>query len=93
MGLTAAQSADRIAQKFSEISQQYPALDMSILPTRVLQSLEDSKNVNKPVIYEYMVSQKIKISKNTRGGVPGDLPIRLAKEFGPELAAPATKNI
>jgi hypothetical protein len=64
---------------------------MSILPTRVLQSLEDSKNVNKPVIYEYMVSQKIKISKNTRGGVPGDLPIRLAKEFGPELAAPATK--
>ena len=89
LGLTAVQSADRIAEKFSEISREYPALDMNILPTRVVQSLQNSKNTSKPVVSEYLVDQKMKMAKNTRGGVPGDLPIKLAKEFTPELAAPA----
>ena len=88
--LTAAESADRIAQKFSEISQEYPALDISTLPTRVYQNIVKSKSVQKPIITQKMVEQKIRLAKNTRGGVPGDLPIKLAKEFGPELAVPAT---
>ena len=35
LGLSAQQSADRIATKFAEISQEYEALDMGSLPTRV----------------------------------------------------------
>ena len=37
------------------------------------------------------MEEKIKKAKNTKGGVPGDLPVKLAKEFGPELAIPASK--
>ena len=42
LGLTAAQSADRIAQKFAEISHKFPALRMEDLPSRVFQNMEDS---------------------------------------------------
>ena len=37
------------------------------------------------------MEQKIKEAKTTKGGVPGDLPPKLAKEFGPELARPAAQ--
>ena len=30
-------------------------------------------------------------AKNTRGGVSGDLPVKLAKEFDQELAIPASR--
>ena len=36
-----------------------------------------------------MVEEKIAHAKTTKGGVPGDLPTKHAKEFGPELARPA----
>ena len=31
------------------------------------------------------------MAKNTKGGVKGDLPVKLSKEFGPELAIPAAQ--
>jgi len=91
LGLTSAQSADRIAQKFAEISQEFPPLKIESLPTRVYQNIEKSKNLHKPHISKRLVEEKIKKAKNTKGGVPGDLPVKLAKEFGPELAIPASK--
>ena len=44
-----------------------------------------------PYISRQKVDTKIKEAKTTKGGVPGDLPVKLAKEFGPELARPAAK--
>ena len=35
--------------------------------------------------------EKIKKAKNTKGGVSGVLPVKLAKEFGQELSIPASK--
>ena len=89
IGLTAAQSADRIAQKFADISQEFPPLRIENLPTRVFQKIKNSEKVNPPHISRGLVEDKISKAKMTKGGVPGDLPARLAKEFGPELAIPA----
>ena len=89
LGLTAAQSADRIAQRFADISQEYPALQLDKLPTRVSQEIRNSKSQTKPYISRKLIESKIKRSKNTKGGVAGDLPTKLAKEFGQELAIPA----
>ena len=89
LGLTASEAADRIAQKFSEISQEFPPLKVENLPSRVYQKIQNSKNEQKPVISQGLVEDKIEKANNTKGGVPGDLPVKLAKEFGPELAVPA----
>ena len=45
LGLSAAQSADRIAQKFAEISQEFPPLNMENLPDRVCHNIKSSENV------------------------------------------------
>ena len=37
------------------------------------------------------MESKIQKAKNTKGGVEGDLPVKLAKEFGPEIAIPASQ--
>ena len=89
--LSAAESADRIAQKFADISQEYPPLKIGNLPTRVLNKIENAQNQHKPVISTRLVEEKISKAKNTKGGVPGDLPVKLSKEFGPELAVPASR--
>ena len=88
--LTKEESIEKIAEHFSNISQEY-------LPLRV-QSLPDAiqSKINQPVILEdlpeisdHIVYEKIQHSKKPRSSVPGDLPRRLVQEFAPELAAPA----
>ena len=91
LGLTTQESADRIAQKFAEISQEFPPITLENLPDRVFQKINFSENQQKPHISRQMVEEKIKRAKMTKGGVPGDLPVKLSKEFGPELAIPASK--
>ena len=91
LGLTAAQSADRIAQKFADISQEFPPLRVENLPSRVFQKIKSSEKINPPHISRGLVEEKISKAKMTKGGVPGDLPARIAKEFGPELAIPASR--
>ena len=91
LGLTAQQSADRIAQKFADISQEYPAINLESLDTRVAQSIQNSKNEQKPYISEKLVASKIEKAKNTKGGVEGDLPVKLSKQFSQEIAVPAAK--
>ena len=91
LGLTAAESADRIAQKFADISQEFPAISLDKLPSRVCQNIQNAQNEQIPFISRQLIEAKIKKAKNTKGGVPGDLPVRLAKEFSPELAIPAQK--
>ena len=48
----------------------------------------DSK---KPVLEEYQVYEKLLKSKKPNSLVPGDLPVKIVKEFTPELSVPITK--
>ena len=41
-----------------------------------------------PVIMEHDIYERIKQANKPKAGVPGDLPRRIIKEFGPELAVP-----
>ena len=44
----------------------------------------------KPVLEEWEVHEKLKSSKKPNSLIPGDLPVKLVKEFTPELAVPIT---
>ena len=90
-GLTAADSADRLAAHFASISQEFAPLELEDLPEPVKMKIKQRKASEIPYISRQKVEAKIKEAKNTKGGVPGDLPVRLAKEFGPELAVPAAQ--
>ena len=84
--LSEEQSAERIADYFAQISQEFPPLDTSLLPPRVQCNLESESAP--PTIDEYDVYQKIKSAKKNKSGVPGDLPRVIVQDFAPELATP-----
>ena len=86
--LTDQQSVERIAEYFSEICQEYPALDALNLSETVQIKLKNRLEAKLPYVSRYKVENMIRKSKKTKSGVPGDLPVVLTKEFGPELAAP-----
>ena len=88
--LSPLQSAERIADHFSQISQEYPPLNRDTLPDRVKAKISRSDE-NLPEISEYEVYQKIRGAKKPKAGVPGDVPRRLIQEFSPELTTPITK--
>ena len=67
------ESAERIADYFAQISQEFPPLDRKLLPLRVQQKL-DSQSSLPPIIDSHDAYQKIKAAKKTKSGVPGDLP-------------------
>ena len=85
-GLTTKQSAERIADYFSGISQEFLPLDSNNLPDRVKQRLGTKSPP--PNISEFECYQKIVASKKPRSGVPGDIPGQILKEFAVELAQP-----
>jgi hypothetical protein len=86
--LTNSQSVERIAQHFSRISQEYPALNVEHLSQKVQKKLKSRLSSGLPYLSKYKVENMIRKAKKTKSGVPGDLPKLLYKEFGPELAAP-----
>ena len=86
--LTPKQSANKIAQKFAEISQEFPPIKVANLPERVQSKIASTKNQLVPHISRQMVEDKIRKAKTTKGGVEGDLPAKLIKEFSSELAPP-----
>ena len=88
--LTPEESAEIIAEHFSQISQEYPPVDRSTLPNRV-QSKISKADENNPEIFEHEVFEKMKAAKKPKSGVPGDVPRRILQEFSYELAAPVTK--
>ena len=90
--LSCQESVERIAQHFSQISQQFPPLNIDTLPVKVRANISAPIIPDQlPVIPDHLVYQKIKSSKKPRSGVPRDLPRRIIKEFAPELAKPAGK--
>ena len=84
--LSPKQSADRIAQYFAQISNEYPPLDLSTLPERVKVNLNSESKP--PIISEYDCYKKIIKAKKPKTGVPGELPARIVKEYDVELAKP-----
>ena len=90
--LTTEQSIEKIAQHFSNISQEFPPLTLQSLPDDVISKIHQPVELQDlPVISDHTVYEKIKRSKKPRSSVPGDLPRRVVQEFAPELAAPASK--
>ena len=87
--LSVQEAADRIAEHFSKISQEFPPLSTDILPERVNIKLASPESESKiPFIYEYEVYDNIRAANKPKSGVPGDLPRKLINEFGPELSLP-----
>ena len=90
--LSLAQSAEKIAEHFAAISQQYQPMDVTKLPKYVRDIMEDTiYPFELPTLSDAEVWVKIENAKKPKVGVPGDLPKKLIKEFAPELAIPITK--
>ena len=88
-GLTSKQSAEAIAEYFSQISREFQPLNIEQLPDRVRERLKTASGP--PIISEYECYKKIVATKKPQSGVPGDLPNTLNKEFSVELAKPLHK--
>ena len=88
--LSTAESIERIAEHFAQISQLFPPFNPQLLSAHVRDKIEGPVNPNDlPKLLEHEVYQKISKAKKPKSSVPGDFPRRLVKEFGPELACPA----
>ena len=86
---TTQESAEKIAEHFAKISQEFPPLGLNLLPDNVKAKITAPLNPTEvPEISDYDLYRAIRKSKKPRSQVPGDLPRRLIKDFGPELAAP-----
>ena len=77
--LTEEGSAEKIANHFSEISQQFPPLDVSLLPEDVQSKLRSKSSP--PTISERETYEKIVAANKPKSGVPRDLPSSMLKEF------------
>ena len=83
-------AAEKIADHFSAISQEYPPLDTESLPDRVKEKIfHPDVSSHCPVIEEFEVYEKFKKRGFKPSSVPGDIPAKLKSEFSPELAGPA----
>ena len=90
-GFTAEESAEKIAEHFASISQEFRPLDVSNLPDRVQQKLVSPGQP--PEISEYETYVQICAAKKPKSGVSNDLPRKIIQEFAPELSAPVCKII
>ena len=86
--LTNQQSVDRIAEHFSRISREYPALNITNLSQSVQNKLRNSHKSTLPYVSRFKVENMMRKAKKSKSGVPGDLPKVMHKEFGPELSVP-----
>ena len=87
--LSPAQSAERLADYFCSISQECESLSLDQLPPWVCEKLEKGKSDNtKPFLEDWDVYKRPESAKKPNSSVPGDLPVKVVKEFAPELAKP-----
>ena len=85
---TPEQSAEKFADYFSSISQEYEPICVDKFTPNIRLQLEDGKtDKSKPVLDDW-IYDKLKSSKKPNSTVPGDLPVKVIKELLPELAAP-----
>ena len=87
--LSPQQSADIFADYFSAISQEYEPISVQNFPPNIQVLLKAGDgDLTKPVLEEYQVYNKLRVSKKPNSTVPGDLPVKIIKELSPELAKP-----
>ena len=90
--LTPVQSAERLAEYFSCISQEFEPIQIENFPPWIKDKLLTGKtDQSKPVLEEWQVYEKLRNSKKPNSLIPGDLPVKIVKEFTPELAQPVTQ--
>ena len=88
-GLSAQQSANKIAAHFAAVSQEYSPIDVSRLPPAVQVKLSEQVSLSEvPRVSEYQVWEVLSKIRAPKSWVPGEIPGRLIKEFSPELAFP-----
>ena len=85
------ESAEHIAEHFAAISQEFPPLSISDLPTRVQTKLQSAGIP--PLVTEYETYRQIRVAKKPKSGVPSDLPRAITKEFAAELALPVSRIV
>ena len=87
--LTPLQSAEKFADYFSLISQEFEPICPEKFPPKVQDILSVGKlDSEKPVLNEWEVYAKLKKCRKPNSIIPGDIPVKLVKEFSPELATP-----
>ena len=87
--LTEEEVAERIADYFSSISQEFEPLDIDKLPSKIRKSIDDGKSdPDIPKLEAYEVYRKIQKAKKPNSVIPGDIPKDIVKLFSPELAEP-----
>ena len=90
--LSAMQSAERLADYFAKISQEFEPICTEKFPPWIQETLAAGKSdTSKPVLEEWEVYEKLKKAKKPNSLVPGDLPVKLVKEFTVELSVPITR--
>ena len=90
-GLTELESAEEIADFFSQISQEYEPLCLETLPERVKNKLAVDP-CDHPTYDEHDIYLELLGAKKTCS-VPGDIPTAVLEEFLPEFCAPITSII
>ena len=89
---TPAQAAEALAEYFSSISQEFEPICAEKFSPSLKEKLEVGKNdSSKPILEEWQGYEKLRKSKKPNSLVPGDLPVKLIKEFLPELSIPITR--
>lgn len=79
--LTPEQAAEDINHQFASVCQTVPGIDLSSLPTYL-------PSLSPPTVQVFQVAKKLTSIKSKRSTTPVDLPIKIYREFAPELATP-----
>ena len=85
-GLSDIMSAEKIADYFSGISNQYEVVNLEMLPCYL-------PSLSPPQVSEYQVLSKLRKLKNTKSTNPIDLPAKLKREHDIFLANPLADKI
>ena len=89
--LSEEQFAEKMADYFSNISQEYEPLCFESLWPKVKTSLLQAKNdPDIPILEEHEVYRTIMKAKKTSSVIEGDVPMRILHLFAPEMALPAS---
>ena len=83
MHLPISAQAEKIADQFAEISNQYDAIKSENIS---IPNMESSKP--HPLFEQHQIHEKIQKMRKKSSAVPGDIPWRILREFSVELSAP-----
>ena len=89
-GFTPINIAEKLADHFAEISGSYNPLNIDNFNPKLREALKSPDISVIPQLQEYEVYKRIQKSKKPNSTVPGDIPVKLIKEFSCEISKPLT---